>query len=84
MTKKKLVNPKAHMVIVPQKWNKITKELQKLIHVREPRTKKICKRKQNKLNYDFKKLANYPKGIKHIPLVWELTIEECNNKHLPC
>lgn len=27
MTQKELINPKAHMVIVAQKWNKITKEL---------------------------------------------------------
>jgi hypothetical protein len=45
---------------------------------------KMCKGKRNKLNFDFNKLANYLKGIKHNPLVWELTIEECNNNHLPC
>lgn len=62
------------MVIVAQNWNKITKGLQKLIHVRELRTLKLYKDKRNKLNFDFNKLANYPKGIKHNPLVWELTI----------
>jgi hypothetical protein len=27
MIHKELINPKAHMVIIAQKWNKITKEL---------------------------------------------------------
>jgi hypothetical protein len=44
----------------------------------------MCKVEWNKLNFNIRKLANYPKGIKHNPLVWELTIEQCNNNHLPC
>jgi len=55
----------------------------KLIHVREPITKKMCKVEWNKLNFNIRKLANYPKRIKHNPLVWELTIKECNKNHLP-
>jgi hypothetical protein len=43
-------------------WNKIAKELLKLIHNRILRNEKMCKNKGNKINSNLKKFLYYHKG----------------------
>jgi hypothetical protein len=63
VVEKDMVDPRTHMVHLVQQWNKIGKELQKFIHVKVPKNETMCK--DSRLNYNFKKLANYHKGTKH-------------------
>ncbi len=73
-----MVDPKVHMVLTMQQWNKIVEELQKLIHVEMPRNGKKCEDKWNGLNFDYKKLLDYHKGIGYHTSLLELTMEEHN------
>jgi hypothetical protein len=57
------------------------KELQKVIHAKMPRNKKMCKIKWNGMNSDYKKLSNYHKGTEHHTFFLELTMEECDKFH---
>jgi hypothetical protein len=72
------------MVPIPQKWNKIAEKLQKIVHMRVPRNGKMCKDKWNVLNFDYKKLVHNHKGTKHLPSLWDLTMEKWEKYHLLC
>jgi len=49
-----------------QWWNKIVKDLKKLIHSKVPRyRKKRCKENWNELKFNYKKILDYHKGIGH-------------------
>jgi len=72
---KELMDLKAHIIpiIVAVWWNKISKELQKMIKNKMPRNGKTCKDKWNGINSDFKKHSNFHKGTKHHTSYWKLT-----------
>jgi hypothetical protein len=57
-------------------------ELQKIIQFKVPRNKKMCKDKWNGLNYDYKKLLDYHKGIGHHNSFLDLFTKERNQQHL--
>jgi hypothetical protein len=52
--------------------------------MRVPRNGKMCKDKWNVLNFDYKKLVHYHKRIRHLPPLWDLTMEEWEKYHLLC
>jgi hypothetical protein len=43
---------------------------------------KMCKNKWNDLNFDYKKITYYQKGIGHISSLWELNNNEQDKHHL--
>lgn len=47
-------------------------------------TKQCAKNKRNFLNFDYKKIVNYHKGIKNHTCFWDLLFEEKEMYHLPC
>jgi len=47
------------------------------------RNTKMCKDKWNGLNFNYNKLSNYHKGIKHQSYFWEPTIKEHNEHDFP-
>jgi hypothetical protein len=50
VAQKELIDLRVHMVPTIVWWNKIAKELLKLIHNRILRNEKMCKNKWNKIN----------------------------------
>jgi hypothetical protein len=44
----------------------------------------MCKDKWNSLNFDYKKLIDYHKGIRNHTYFWDLSFDKKENFHLPC
>jgi hypothetical protein len=40
VAQKQLIDPRAHMVLIAQRWNKIVKDLQNLLHTKEEKNLK--------------------------------------------
>jgi hypothetical protein len=57
-------------------------ELEEIIQCKVPRNKKMCKDKWNGLNYDYKKLLDYHKGIGHHNSFLDLFTKERNQQRL--
>ncbi len=62
------------MILSTQKWTKITDEFQKVINAQLTWNGKMDKDKWNALNFNFKKIANYYKGIDHNTSFWDSII----------
>jgi hypothetical protein len=60
---KELIDPKSQMMPAMQQWDEIVEELQKKTKIKNPRSRTMCKDNWNVLNFDYKKLADYHKGI---------------------
>ncbi len=71
------------MVLVAQKWNKISKYLQVRTKSKTPRNGKMYKDKWNSINGDYKKIFNYHKGTGHNTSYWDLSLEDQDKFHLP-
>lgn len=62
-TQKALVDPRPQMIPAMQCRYRITKELQKKHKISMPMNDTMCKDKWNVLNSNYKKIADYHKGI---------------------
>ncbi len=71
------------MILDLQHWEKIAKELQKTIKMKNSKNNIMCQNKWNSLNFDFKKLANYHKGMGNHTCFQDLTYEKKEYFHLP-
>ncbi len=56
-------------------------ELQKSIQSKMPRNRKMCKEKWNGLDYDYKKLLDYHRGIGHHNSFLDLFTKKRNQQH---
>jgi superoxide dismutase len=84
-TQKQLADPRKHMVLAIQRWNKIIEDLQGCIHVLVLlNNRKMCKDKWNGFNSDYKKLSNYHKGTRNHTSFWEMTTKKCDKHYLSC
>jgi hypothetical protein len=51
---KELIDPRSEMIPIMQRWDKITKNLQKKTKIENRKNETMCKDKWNALNFDYK------------------------------
>jgi len=67
------------MILSTLNWTKITNEFQKVINAHLAWNGKMDKDKWNALNFNFKKIVDYCKGIGHNTSFWDLIIYRWQN-----
>jgi hypothetical protein len=78
VAQKELIDLRMHMIPTIMWWNKIAKELLKLIHNKIIRNEKMCKDKWNRINSNYKNFFYYDKSNRRHASFWELTANELN------